>query len=103
MDDANADDEGGAARNQHGGRGDNDWLEMSIEIPGLRDDDALPVFLAAMLTEALLADGAVRDRLWINSRFHWRLYIDVGPHHARAASGRVFFPDALHLSLSSRL
>jgi exosome complex component RRP42 len=87
MDDANADDDSGAAKNQHGGKGDNDWLEMSIEIPGLRDDDALPVFLAAMLTEALLADGAVRDRLWINSRFHWRLCIDVGPYHARAAYG----------------
>jgi exosome complex component RRP42 len=83
MDDATADDEGKA---QNGGKGDDDWLEMSIEIPGLRDDDALPVFLAAMLTEALLADGAVRDRLWINSRFHWRLYIDVGSHHECAVS-----------------
>ena len=43
----------------------------------MRDDDALPVFLSAMLTEALHADGGLKDRLWINSRFHWRLYIDV--------------------------
>jgi exosome complex component RRP42 len=83
MDDATADDEGGAGKS-HGGKGDDDWLEMSIEIPGLRDDDVLPVFLAAMLTEALLADGAVRDRLWINTRFHWRLSIDVGTHYACA-------------------
>ncbi|EGP91555.1 uncharacterized protein MYCGRDRAFT_34343 [Zymoseptoria tritici IPO323] len=59
------------------GKGQHSWLEINIEIPGMRDDDALPVFLAAMLTEALLADGSVKDRLWINSRFHWRLYIDI--------------------------
>jgi exosome complex component RRP42 len=59
------------------GQGDNDWVEMSIEIPGFRDDDALPVFLSAMLTEALLASGDLKDRLWINRRFHWKLYIDV--------------------------
>ncbi|KAF2717540.1 hypothetical protein K431DRAFT_315639 [Polychaeton citri CBS 116435] len=53
------------------------WFEISIEIPGLRDDDALPVFLAAMLTEALLGDGELTLKLRINNRFHWRLYIDV--------------------------
>lgn len=60
------------------GKGEEGWLDVSIEIPGMRDDDALPVFLAAMLTEALLADGGLQDRLWMNSRFHWRLYVDVG-------------------------
>ena len=60
------------------GRGEDSWLEVAIEIPGMRDDDALPMFLSAMLTEALLADGQLKDRLWINNRFHWRLYIDVG-------------------------
>ncbi|KAF2085172.1 hypothetical protein K490DRAFT_47481 [Saccharata proteae CBS 121410] len=60
-----------------GGVGENAWVEMSVEIPGYRDDDALPVFLAAMLTEALLADGTLKDRLWINRRFHWKLYIDI--------------------------
>jgi exosome complex component RRP42 len=59
------------------GRGEDEWLELSIEIPGMRDDDALPVFLAAMLREALLAERGLQDRLWINRRFHWRLYIDV--------------------------
>lgn len=59
------------------GGGDNSWVEMTIEIPGLRDDDAMPVFLAAMLNEALLASGDLPDRLWINGRFHWKLYIDV--------------------------
>lgn len=50
---------------------------MTVEIPGFRDDDAMPVFLAALLSEALLADGEFTRRLWINSRFHWRLYVDV--------------------------
>lgn len=59
------------------GMGENAWVEMSVEIPGYRDDDPLPVFLAAMLTEALLADGQLRDRLFINRRFHWKLYIDI--------------------------
>lgn len=65
-----------------GRRGEDEWVEMSIEIPGFRDDDALPVFLAQMLTEALLADGKLTERLWINRRFHWKLYIDVGLHIA---------------------
>ncbi|KAF1357051.1 ribosomal protein S5 domain 2-type protein [Delphinella strobiligena] len=59
------------------GKGEGNWLEVAIDIPGYRDDDALPVFLGAMLTEALLADGMLKDRLYINTRFHWRVYIDV--------------------------
>ena len=59
------------------GKGEEGWVEISIEIPGMRDDDALPTFLAAMLTEALMADEQLKDRLWINSRFHWRVYVDV--------------------------
>lgn len=59
------------------GMGDKSWVDMTIEIPGFRDDDALPVFLSAMLNEALVATGELADKLWINSRFHWRLYIDV--------------------------
>lgn len=54
-----------------------DWLEMTIEIPGQRDDEASTVFLAEMLREALLADGEFAKKLWINRRFHWRLYLDV--------------------------
>ena len=54
-----------------------EWVEMSVEIPGFRDDDSMPIFLAAMLTEALLADGEFTSRLWINRRFHWKLYMDV--------------------------
>jgi exosome complex component RRP42 len=57
--------------------GENQWVDLTVEIPGQRDDDALPLFLAAMLSEALLASGELRDRLWINRRYHWKLYIDV--------------------------
>ncbi|KAF2223115.1 ribosomal protein S5 domain 2-type protein [Elsinoe ampelina] len=59
------------------GKGSDSWLEITVEIPGFRDDDQMPVFLASMLSEALLADGRLRDRLYINTRFHWVLYIDI--------------------------
>lgn len=78
-DDAEAGEESGSKA-----KGEHSWLEIAIEIPTIRDDDALPVFLAAMLTEALLADGELKDRLWINSRFHWRLYVDVRGYVPRA-------------------
>ncbi|KAL2214170.1 putative exoribonuclease family protein [Sarocladium strictum] len=60
---------------EKGSRGD--WIELAVEIPGTRDDDAATVFLGEMLREALLADGEFAKKLYINSRFHWRLYLDV--------------------------
>ncbi|KAK7416264.1 Exosome complex component rrp42 [Neonectria punicea] len=54
-----------------------DWLELAVEIPGQRDDEAATVFLAEMLREALLADKEFAKKLFINRRFHWRLYLDV--------------------------
>ena len=59
------------------GNGDKSWVEVSIEIPGQRDEDPLPVFLAGMLHEALVAGGGMVGRLVINRRWHWRVYIDV--------------------------
>ena len=59
------------------GNGLNEWVELSVEIPGFRDDDSMPVFLSAMLSEAMLADGEFTRRLWINRRYHWKLYVDV--------------------------
>ena len=59
------------------GAGENSWFETTIEIPGFRDDDSLPVFLAAMLSEALVATGDLVDKLWINDHWYWKLYIDV--------------------------
>ncbi|EPE27323.1 Ribosomal protein S5 2-like protein [Glarea lozoyensis ATCC 20868] len=60
-----------------GKKGRNEWVEISVEIPGFRDDDSMPVFLGAMLSEALLADGSFVERLWINRRFHWKIYLDI--------------------------
>lgn len=74
-DDVDADDEDGGG--ERGGTGENSWVEINIDMPGFRDDDPLPVFLAAMLIEALLASGDLPARLYISRRFHWRLYIDV--------------------------
>ncbi|KAH9865851.1 hypothetical protein J1614_009438 [Plenodomus biglobosus] len=59
------------------GKGQNAWVEMSVQVPGFRDEDPLPVFLSSMLTESLLASGALKDRLYINTRFHWKLYVDI--------------------------
>jgi len=69
--------------------GQGSWVQISIEIPGFRDDDALPVFLSEMLRESLVGSaasggegdkgmvGGLKGRLVINRRWHWRLYIDV--------------------------
>ena len=59
------------------GSGDDRWIEVTVDMPGQRDDDATVVFLAQMIHEGLVADGALRHRLVINPRWHWRLYIDV--------------------------
>lgn len=72
-DDADADDRAP----QGDAFGEDSWVDITVEIPGFRDDDSMPVFLAALLSEALLADGEFSRRLWINTRFHWKLYIDV--------------------------
>ena len=70
-------DEDDAETGNNDGGSSSDWVELTVEIPGLRDDDAGTAFLAAMLSEALLADGLVARKLRINRRFHWKLYLDV--------------------------
>lgn len=70
-------DENAPERDGEGKKGYNDWLELSVDIPGFRSDDSMPIFLAALLSEALLADGELVERLYINRRFHWKLYLDV--------------------------
>ncbi|PGH03877.1 hypothetical protein AJ79_07235 [Helicocarpus griseus UAMH5409] len=80
----------GTGASRRGKGGESSWVEMSIEIPGLRDDDALPVFLAEMMREALMVSGAgeegkgeggmaqgLKGRLVINGGWHWRIYIDI--------------------------
>ncbi|PHH89350.1 hypothetical protein CDD83_6224 [Cordyceps sp. RAO-2017] len=74
-----------AAARERGGEDDedgdraarSDWMELAIDIAGQRDDEPSTVFLAEMLREALLADGELAKKLWINRRFHWRMYLDI--------------------------
>ncbi|CAK7234832.1 Exosome complex component rrp42 [Sporothrix curviconia] len=77
-------DGGGDGAKKNGGSGSGtsgsaspSWVEVSVEIPGVRDDDASTVFLGALLAEALLADGGLTQALRINRRFHWKLFLDV--------------------------
>ncbi len=63
---------GGAGR-----AGEGRWIEVSVDMPGQRDDDAMVVFLGEMIHEGLVADQFLQNRLIINDRWHWRLYIDV--------------------------
>ncbi|KAL8762438.1 MAG: hypothetical protein Q9184_001566 [Pyrenodesmia sp. 2 TL-2023] len=61
------------------GKGQDSWIEVTVDLPGLgRDDDGVVVFLAQMLQEGLVADGGLRDRLWIGWGWHWKIYVDVG-------------------------
>ncbi|KAL4803525.1 ribosomal protein S5 domain 2-type protein [Aspergillus unguis] len=86
----NGEGEGGEKGSAEQGQGS--WVQMAIEIPGFRDDDALPVFLSEMMREPLVESvsgsgsgdekgdgmlGGLKGRLVINRRWHWRLYIDV--------------------------
>lgn len=83
-------DAGEGREGSHAAAGQSSWVQMSIEIPGFRDDDALPVFLSEMMRESLVGSssgagsdgdkgmvGGLKRRLVINRRWHWRLYIDV--------------------------
>lgn len=57
----------------------NSWVEVGVDVQGLRDDDALNVFLAGVVQEGLFAgdEEGLTQRLKINDRYHWKLYIDV--------------------------
>ena len=71
------------------GHGKASWISLSLTLPGLRDDDQGLVFLEEMLREVLIGSGtaasasdtagsrSLQDALVINSRWHWRLHIDV--------------------------
>ncbi|KAK7746913.1 Exosome complex component rrp42 [Cytospora paraplurivora] len=77
-DDDEEEEAGDGARGRDDGvQGEPSWVEIAVEIPGTRDDDANTIYLAEMLNEALLADGEFVKRLWINRRFHWKLYLDI--------------------------
>lgn len=67
---------GGGSSNLTGEQGQA-WLTVSLDIPGSRDDDPLPVFLSSLLKESLVASPELRQRLRLNARWHWRLYVDI--------------------------
>ena len=68
---------GGKIAKGEGATGRNEWVEISVEIPGCREDDSMVVFVGQLLSEALLSDGEFAGRLWINGGWHWKLYVDV--------------------------
>lgn len=58
------------------------WISLSLTLPSSRDDDASLIYLEEMLREPLL-HSALPNKLIINSRFHWHIYVDVlliSPH-----------------------
>ncbi|KAL9622321.1 MAG: hypothetical protein Q9160_003332 [Pyrenula sp. 1 TL-2023] len=57
--------------------GKGEWVELNIDISGLRDDDSLLVFLGEMMREALVSGGGLTEKLVINRGWHWKLYIDI--------------------------
>lgn len=85
-------DEGAEGDKEKEQGGNKEWVELTVEIPGQRDDDSGTIFLAQMLSEALLADGAFVGRLKINRGWHWKLYLDVsisGIHRKRLEDGKA--------------
>lgn len=95
------------------------WVNLSLTLPGLRDDDKDLVFLEEMLREVLVlpssdnndssdttkagVDGSLQDALVINSRWHWRLHIDVvlisPPSTASGSYPLPLLSMAVHLAL----
>ncbi|KAJ4549809.1 Exosome complex component rrp42 [Exophiala dermatitidis] len=80
----------GAAATQNNPRSSSkpEWISLTLTVPGVRDDDSSLAFLEEMLREPLVtalteSDSAgtgtnsVQDKLVINSRWHWHVYIDV--------------------------
>lgn len=71
-------------------KGRQEWVTLTLTLPGLRDDDPNLVFLEEMLREPLVVHSSrleakdntttttsLQDSLVINSRWHWHIYIDV--------------------------
>lgn len=93
------------------------WVNLTLTLPGLRDDDKDVIFLEEMLREVLVAPasndttsegsagaGSLQDALVINTRWHWRLHIDVvliSPPEGSAAGSYPLplLSMAIHLAL----
>ena len=91
---------GGGDRGDGGHReGRAEWVEVTVDIPGQRDDEPVVVFLGQMIHEALVADGYLPQRLNINSKWHWRLYIDVSPPTSHPSLSILAFPSLLQFMI----
>lgn len=58
------------------------WISLSLTLPSSRDDEPSLIYLEEMLREPLL-HTFLPNKLIINSRFHWHIYVDVlliSPH-----------------------
>lgn len=90
------------------------WVNLTLNLPGLRDDDKDLIFLEEMLREVLVAPSdpntstaggaaSLQDALVINSRWHWRLHIDVvlisPPSSASGSYPLPLLSMAIHLAL----
>lgn len=119
----NGEDVGMTGTNENGtikkrGMGRSNWVNLTLTLPGLRDDDKDLVFLEEMLREVLIAPsstnatpeagtigaGSLQDALVINTRWHWRLHIDVvliSPPEGSAAGSYPLplLSMAIHLAL----
>lgn len=70
-------DQGEDESTRSAGSSGDTWFEVNVHIPDQRDDDTLPVYLGETILEALHSSSYLSSRCRINSRFHWKLYIDV--------------------------
>ena len=57
--------------------GESSWVEVTIDLPGQREDDFMVTSITQMIHEGLVTDGTLPRKLYINSNWHWKLYIDV--------------------------
>lgn len=91
----------GGWEGEAGGDGKAEWVEVTVDIPGQRDDEPVVVFLGAMLHEALVAGGGLQRALRISGGWHWKLYIDVRLHLC-ACGGRKILTQRCRSSSSRR-
>ena len=75
--DGNDDDVEGAQPSARAQQGSAEWIDVSVDIPGMRDDDELLTFLSSMLKESLESSTTLHSMLYLNDRWHWRLFVDI--------------------------
>ncbi|KAI9888660.1 MAG: hypothetical protein M1814_006557 [Vezdaea aestivalis] len=90
----------GEKKSREGEKEGGDVVVVDVEVPGQRDDDALPVFLSGLLVEGLKA-GGLHARGGINGRWRWRFYIDVLLLSPPATYPLPLLSLTLHLALLS--